>query len=214
VSADDAVPTLRGGDYDAMYRDTSEAGRPPWEIGEPQPALAAVLDEELPGQRVLDIGCGSGELAIALARRGYEVTGIDFSPVAIDLARAKAADAGLAVRFEVGDATRLPAPAIPYDAVFDSGLLHSLHRNGGNAAGAYLTLLPRLITPGGVLFVLAVSVAAGYDWTLTEDSLRADFVDPAWADTRIDEIGVHAQSGGQQLLLPGFLLRTVRTETA
>jgi 2-polyprenyl-3-methyl-5-hydroxy-6-metoxy-1,4-benzoquinol methylase len=49
-----------------------------------------VLDDGVKGPKVLDVGCGTGDLAIALARRGYEVSAIDISRVAIDMARAKA----------------------------------------------------------------------------------------------------------------------------
>jgi SAM-dependent methyltransferase len=186
-------------DYDDIYRE----GRPPWDIGGPQPALAAVLDR-VPGRKVLDIGCGPGDLAIALARRGFDVTAVDISPVAIGLAQARAA--GLPVHFEVQDATRLSLPAAPFDAVFDSGLLHSLHRRGAHAVDAYLALLPGLAAPGATVFVLAVSVAAGQGWGVTEEFLRATFAGPVWRDTVVDDIDVAAR----ELTLRGFLLRTVR----
>jgi SAM-dependent methyltransferase len=192
-----------GVDYDRIYRE----GGAPWEIGGPQPAFAQVLDT-VPGPRVLDLGCGTGELALALARRGHQVTGIDISPVAIEAARAKAAAEGLTVRFEVGDATRLPLPPVPFDSVFDSGLLHNLARHGGSQE--YLAVLPALAGPGAAVYLLAVSSKAGQDWNLTEESLLADFAEPHWAGTRVERADVVADVDGHALLLPGYLLRTVR----
>jgi SAM-dependent methyltransferase len=192
--------------YDEIYRQ----GEPPWEIGGPQPALAEVLDRGFPGRTVLDLGCGSGDLAIALARRGHEVTGVDISPVAIDQARAKAAAAGLTVRFEVQDATKLSLP--PFDAVFDSGLLHNLHREDESQAAAYLALLPGLAAPGATVIVLCVSSAAGQGWTVTEEFLRASFAEPTWERTEVGDIEVFAEVDGGSLRMPGFLLRTRRAD--
>jgi len=197
-------------DYDKLYRDSADSGGPPWVIGGPQPALAAVLDEGVRGPKVLDVGCGTGDLAIALARRGLEVTAVDISRVAIDMARAKAAREGLTVHFEVQDATDLSLPSAPFDSVFDSGLLHSLHRRGGGQVDEYLALLPGLAAPGATVFVLAVSVEDGQGWGVTEDFLRASFAEPNWIDTRVADIDVAAELDSQQFVLAGFLLRTVR----
>jgi len=197
-------------DYDKLYRDSADSGGPPWVIGGPQPALAAVLDEGVRGPKVLDVGCGTGDLAIALARRGLEVTAVDISRVAIDMARAKAAREGLTVHFEVQDATDLSLPSAPFDSVFDSGLLHSLHRRGGGQVDEYLALLPGLAAPGATVFVLAVSVEDGQGWGVTEDFLRASFAEPNWIDTQVADIDVAAELDSQQFVLAGFLLRTVR----
>ena len=199
-----------GIDYDELYRETADSGGPPWDIGSPQPALAAVLDDGVKGPKVLDVGCGTGHLAIALARRGYNVTGIDISRVAVGMARARAASEGLTVHFEVQDATKLSLPSAPFDSVFDSGLLHSLHRRGGDEVDEYLALLPGLAAPGATVFVLAVSLVAGQGWGVTETFLRAGFAEPKWVDTQVEEIDVAAEVGGRELSLPGFLLRTVR----
>jgi SAM-dependent methyltransferase len=189
--------------YDADYRDP--AG-PPWEIGQPQPALAALLDTEVRGPKVLDAGCGTGDLAIALARRGFDVTAVDFSPVAIDLARAKASKSRVTIAFDVQDATALSLPAAPFDSIFDSGLLHNLHREDPAKAAAFLARLPALAAPGAAVFVLAVSAEAGQGWGLTADRLRAEFAEPDWVDTRVEPTEVTAQ----MLSLPALLLRTHR----
>jgi SAM-dependent methyltransferase len=197
-------------DYDAVYREAVGSGPPPWEIGGPQPALARVLDAGVRGPTVLDLGCGTGDLAIALARRGHEVTAVDISAVAIDRARAKAAGQGLTVHFEVGDATRLSLPTAPFGTVFDSGLLHNLHRYADSGLDDYLVRLPGLAAPGAAVYVLAISAAAGPGWSLTEEALRACFPEPAWTGTTIETAGVVAR----ELVLPGFLLHTFRAASA
>jgi len=60
-----------------------------------------------PGDRVLDIGCGTGEHALYLAERGSAVTGVDGAPTAIKKAQGKAKQRGLEVSFEVADALKL-----------------------------------------------------------------------------------------------------------
>ncbi|WP_067506704.1 class I SAM-dependent methyltransferase [Actinoplanes sp. TFC3] len=193
-------------DWDETYRG---ADPPPWEIGRPQPALAELINGGVSGPRVLDLGCGTGELAMALARRGYDVTGVDISRVAIELAREKAAGAGLTVAFEVHDARRLELPS-PFDSLFDCGLLHNLARaEGGNEAEPYLARLPGFAAPGASLYLLAVSAEAGPGWTITEDYLRTAFAEPAWTATTIKHITVDAGS----LTLPGFLLQATRSWT-
>ncbi|MFD0525165.1 class I SAM-dependent methyltransferase [Paractinoplanes durhamensis] len=138
-------------DYEELYR-----SRPPWEIGGPQPALERVLDGEVNGPAVLDIGCGSGDLALALAGRGFQVTAVDISATAVEQARAKAKATGSTVRFEVRDAARDPIPGGPFDAIFDSGLLHWLVRYD-SGTGEYLARLPDLAAPGARIFVLAAA---------------------------------------------------------
>jgi SAM-dependent methyltransferase len=194
-------------DYDEVYR----SSRPPWQIGGPQPALGPVLEGEVRGPRVLDAGCGQGDLAIELARRGFEVTGFDISRVAIDQARAKAAAAGLTVTFDVQDATRLSLPPASFHSIFDSGLLHSLYRIGSDQVGAYLAQLPGLAAPGCALFIVAVSIDAGEGWGITEGFLRDAFAAPLWTGTSVEPIQVTAMPEGEPpLSLRAHLLRAVR----
>lgn len=60
------------------------------------------------GRDIVDVGTGTGRAALGLARRGARVTGVDASEEMLRVARARAADAGLAAKFEVGDAHALP----------------------------------------------------------------------------------------------------------
>ena len=79
-------------------------------------ALCTALDPRA-GQRVLDVGCGSGTAALVVARRYCEVTGIDYVPALIDRARQRARAEGFAVDFRVADAQELPFADGTFDAV-------------------------------------------------------------------------------------------------
>ncbi|HYJ86757.1 MAG TPA: class I SAM-dependent methyltransferase [Pyrinomonadaceae bacterium] len=70
-----------------------------------------------PGMRVLDVACGSGNLAIPAARGGAVVTGIDIAPNLIEQARARAASENLTIQFDEGDAENLPYDDAAFDVV-------------------------------------------------------------------------------------------------
>ena len=95
--------------YEELFTDYADAyDRQPFTQG--TPGECDFIEKEIAGDRtmaILDIGCGTGRHAIELARRGYRVTGVDLSPSQIEAARAKAAAAGVAVDFRVGDARAL-----------------------------------------------------------------------------------------------------------
>jgi SAM-dependent methyltransferase len=131
---------------------------PPWDIGRAQPAVVALADAgELSG-RIADLGCGTGENALFLASRGFEVVGLDAAPTAIERARAKAADRGLVATFVVGDALDLalldPRGGEGFDAVLDCGLFHTF---GDAERKRYVRGLARLLRPGGRMFLLCFS---------------------------------------------------------
>src|SRR5581483_10242311 len=61
-----------------------------------------------PGQSFLDVACGSGQVALIAARRGFSVTGVDIASNSIAAARKRAVLEGLSVQFDEGDAEALP----------------------------------------------------------------------------------------------------------
>src|SRR5262245_11093297 len=70
-----------------------------------------------PGAALLDVACGSGQLALIAARRGAKVTGVDIAANSIAAARSRAAADGLDVRFDEGDAEALPYADGSFDVV-------------------------------------------------------------------------------------------------
>jgi 2-polyprenyl-3-methyl-5-hydroxy-6-metoxy-1,4-benzoquinol methylase len=72
---------------------------------------------DVSGRRILDMATGTGRAALALARRGAIVTGVDASSEMLTVARKRAADAGLAIDFAQGDAHALAYPDQAFDAV-------------------------------------------------------------------------------------------------
>jgi demethylmenaquinone methyltransferase/2-methoxy-6-polyprenyl-1,4-benzoquinol methylase len=114
---------------------------------------AADRAEVGPGDSVLDVCCGTGDLALELSRRvspGGRVVGCDFSEPMLDLAREKAASQGMeSVRFEWADALQLPYDAGRFDAVtVGFGVRNFADRDQG------LREMARVLRPGGRLVVL------------------------------------------------------------
>jgi SAM-dependent methyltransferase len=157
----------------------------PWSIGEPQPELAALIEQGKFHGHVLDVGCGEAAISLRLAARGYTTVGLDLSPTAIDLARAEAAERGLTnATFEVADISDFGGYDGRFGTIVDSTLFHSIPVE---AREGYLRSIVRAAAPEASYFVLVFDRAAMPDGpanAVTEEELR-DVVSKYWA---IDEI--------------------------
>jgi cyclopropane fatty-acyl-phospholipid synthase-like methyltransferase len=157
-------------EFNEMY-----SGTPPWDIGRPQPAFQALADAGEIRGRVLDIGCGTGEHAFLAAQHGLEVTGIDSSRNAIEIAKRKAHERGLNVRFLVHNALDLASIGEQFDTVLDSGLFHVFsdeHRP------AYVEVLKLATRPGARYFMLCFSEHQPGDFgprRVTQQEIRQSF---------------------------------------
>jgi SAM-dependent methyltransferase len=125
-------------------------GSGPWEqlaetMADIHDRLVARLDPQ-PGERWLDVATGTGAVALRAAQAGAEVTAQDLAPRLIDTARRLAAQQGLSIRFDVGDAAELPYRDASFDVVASAhGVSHVPdHR-------AVARHLARVCRPGGRL---------------------------------------------------------------
>jgi cyclopropane fatty-acyl-phospholipid synthase-like methyltransferase len=152
---------------------------PPWDIGGAQPDMAALIAEVPPTGPVLDVGCGSGDLAIHLAHSGLEAVGIDFVATAIEHALQKRAGlpAEIANRLEfaVADATRPSLLKRDFGAVVDSGFLHVL---APEQTDAFIDEIAAVLRPGGLLYLHEFAIEFPVPNTprqVTEDEVRTRF---------------------------------------
>jgi len=109
-----------------------------------------------PGTRLLDVACGAGQLAIPAARRGIQVTAIDLAANLVGQARARAAEAGVHVRVDEGDAEDLPYADRSFDVVLS--LIGAMFAPRPELVAAEMA---RVCRPGGRI-IMANWTAAGH----------------------------------------------------
>jgi ubiquinone/menaquinone biosynthesis C-methylase UbiE len=187
-----------GHDFAGMYAE----GIPPWQIDRPQPEVIQLIEQGKFESPVLDLGCGTGDNAIELARRGLVVKGLDAVPEALDRARKKTEQAGLkqSPEFVLGDALRLAESGLKARMVLDCALFHTF---SDEERKDYIRGLEAVLSPGGRLHILSfseletrqpgprrlslseIAESFGSGWRL-EDSVRCRY----WDRVRPD--GAHA----------------------
>lgn len=146
-------------DWDSAYQQQGAfPGPPPWNIGEPQPELAALVRDGKISGDVLDAGCGHAELALALAAAGSTVVGIDLSPTAIEAATKAAQERKLSnATFVCDDITSFTGYDNRFATIVDSTLFHSLPVK---ARDGYLQAIHRAAAPGARLYMLVFAKGA------------------------------------------------------
>ena len=163
--------------YDSAY-----ASVPNWDIGRPQRAFVYLAEAGLIDGPVLEVGCGTGELTLFLARQGFNVLGFDISARAIAQARQKAAWRRIPANFLVGDALRLGWLAdrgLRFRTVLDCAMFHIL---ASADRERFVDGLESVLERGGRFYVLG---DARWDplnnYGITPDELRERFESrPGW----------------------------------
>ncbi len=142
--ADRFSAARQAADWDDRYREKDGAI---WS-GEPNGRLVLEVGDLVPG-RALDVGCGEGADAIWLAQRGWDVTAVDVSPLAVERARAAGARAGVVVDWVCDDVLAAPFPPDSFDLV--SLQYPALPKAAGDLA---LRALLDAMRPDGVLLAV------------------------------------------------------------
>lgn len=144
--------------YRFVYATFYRLGLTVWERKSPPADLVALVEgpSPLPAGRALDIGSGTGGDSIYLARRDWEVTGVDMVPRALAIARRRAAAAGVSVRFLQGDATRLEELGLPSDhtLLLDFGCFHTLPEDRREP---YVRSVSGVAAPGATFLLVGFS---------------------------------------------------------
>ena len=115
--------------YDLLYKIIRLFRVSPHLVFGTHPELASLVEDgTIEPCRAIDLGCGMGREAVYLASRGFDVTGVDISPTAIDMARRAAEKADVEVEFVVDDVTALSKVSGPFDLIIDYGAFNDLNQ--------------------------------------------------------------------------------------
>ena len=183
-----------GGHPHAAFHHLYADGAAPWDIGRPQPEMVALEDAGSFGPSVLDVGCGTGEVALFLASRGHSVVGVDAVPAAIEQARQKAEQRAIEATFVAGDVLEVLArfDGRPFDTVVDVGFFHALTDED---RVTFVRELADAMAPGGVYAMLCFSARVPGQFgprRVGEADIRATFASPAFAVREVRPAELHS----------------------
>lgn len=202
-------------DWESIYCEEGPfEGPPPWNIGEPEPEIAALIKSGKIRSDVLDAGCGVAELSLALADQGYTVVGIDLAAAAIAKADQAAKERELSnATFAQDDMRSFTGYDGRFNTIIDSTLFHSLPVE---ARDDYLRCIHRAAAPGGTYYMLVLTTAAlpsGLElpddfpvpvpYLVTEDELRKA-VSRYWEIDEIRPAFMHVHLAEIWRQVPGF----------
>lgn len=156
-------------DWNERYRD----GDLPWDTGRPSSELQRIINEhKIAPCRTLDIGCGTGTNSVWLAEQGFDVTGIDFAPLAIERARQRAHESKVQAQFLAADVLQFPDLGKPFNFFFDRGCYHAVRRSGTKE---YASAVAQRLAPGALGLVLTGNAREPHDPgppVVTEEEIR------------------------------------------
>lgn len=167
--------------HEQEYRRRLQAGHVAWDAGAYEafdmlPTIEKFLAESrfaAKAPRALDVGCGTGALAVFLAQRGFEVVAVDVAPGAIEEARKQAALRNVNVEFRVADGCCLNLPEASFDLVTDNHFLHCIVYD--RERSGVLSKIWALLKPSGEYWIETMvghpDLAPRPEWNLDEQGI-------------------------------------------
>jgi SAM-dependent methyltransferase len=156
-------------DWNDRYRDNNL----PWDTGQPSSELQRALSlHSIEPCRALELGCGTGTNSVWLAQQGFEVTGVDVAPLAVERADQRAQAARVCATFLVADVFNLPDLGGLFGFFFDRGCYHAVRRD---APEKYAPTVARQLASGGRGLILAGNAREPHDPgppVVSEDEIR------------------------------------------
>jgi len=138
----------KGKDWNEAYKQDDT----PWDTGITSKELEKALHEEVIAPcRALELGCGTGTNAIYLAKKGFDVTAVDISQLAIKKAGEKSEAARVKVRFMQAEVPNLRLHGEIFDFVFDRGCFHAIRQEDRQR---FVKMLTGLTTEGSIYLML------------------------------------------------------------
>jgi SAM-dependent methyltransferase len=144
-----------------MEKVYAKAGKPAdllWHSDEPSKFLVAAMQRrKLPG-KALDLGCGAGIFSVLMARQGYDVTGLDFIPKALEMAESHAQKQSVKIKWVQADLLQYETTE-QYDIILDSGCLHTISNKE-----KYKEQILKWLAPGGDFILGHFGRRDFFDW--------------------------------------------------
>lgn len=147
--------------FERLYDEASTPEDLPWHRDEPWSMLRRVVEERERTGRAVDLGCGAGIYAVYLASQGYEVTGVDLMLEALDMAAARADDAGVDLTLVEANVLEWEGEG-PYDLVLDASCMHSF--TGEDRETYRRRLLGDWLAPDGDYVLVHFARKHFFDW--------------------------------------------------
>ncbi|MBS3055073.1 MAG: class I SAM-dependent methyltransferase [Candidatus Aenigmarchaeota archaeon] len=190
--------------WDSAYRSTPYK-KLPWESVKPDEELVKyVAERRIKKGKALEVCCGAGTQSIFLAKKGFDVTGIDISPTAIKIAIKRAKEEKVKINFMTGNSFDLKLDAESFDLVLDRGCFHHIPPE---ARSRYIEGVARVLKKGGKYFSKSFSKKNGWniekEFTLEE----VENIFSQYFDVEVSREVVHTQPEGGDVIMNAILMK-------